>query len=91
MCNYYQDILDLLPSKFKVSNVTKDLVLQLLKDMNIDKATGIHNFSGKSLKDGARIPVKPISELCNLSIKHSYFATDCQIKTTIQKGFYNTS
>ena len=25
--NYYQDIFDLLPSKFKFSNVTEDLVL----------------------------------------------------------------
>ena len=27
VCNYYQDILRLLPSKFKFSNVTEDLVL----------------------------------------------------------------
>ena len=33
--SYYQDILGLLPSKFKFSNVTEDLVLQLLKDMNL--------------------------------------------------------
>ena len=31
--NYYQNILGLLLSKFKFSNVTEDLVLQLLKDM----------------------------------------------------------
>ena len=33
--NYNQDILGLLPSKFKFSNVTEDLVLQSLKDMNL--------------------------------------------------------
>ena len=88
--NYYQDVLGLLPSKFKFSNETEDLVLQLLKDMNIDKAAGIDNLSGKILKDGANILAKPISELCNLSIKYS-FPTDCEIKTTIQKRFYNTS
>ena len=58
--NYYQDILGLLPSKFKFSNATEDLVLQLLKDMNKDKAAGIDNFSGKFLKDGANILAKAI-------------------------------
>ena len=77
--NYCQDILGLLPSKFKFSNVTEDLALQLLKDVNIDKAAGIDNLSGKFLKDGENILVKPISELCNLSIKYSFFPTDCQI------------
>ena len=33
--NYYQDILGLLPSEFKFSNVTEDIVLQLLKGMNL--------------------------------------------------------
>ena len=47
VCTYYQDILGLFPPKFKSSNVIKDLVLQLLKDMNIDKVRGIDNFSGK--------------------------------------------
>ena len=48
-----RDILGLLPSKFKLSNVTEDLVLQLLKDMNIDKAAGIDNLPGKFLKKGS--------------------------------------
>ena len=47
--------------------------------MNINKAAGIDNLSGKFLKDGANILAKPISELCNLSIKYSLFPTDCQI------------
>ena len=61
----------------KFSNVNEDLALQLLKDMNIDKAAGIDNLSGKFLKDGANVLVKPISELCNLFIKYSLFPTDC--------------
>ena len=43
----------MLPSKFKFSSVIEDFVLKLLKDMNIDKASGIDNLSGKFLKDGA--------------------------------------
>ena len=77
--NYYQNILYLLPSKFKFSNVTEDFVLKLLKDMNIDKAAGIDNLFGKYLKDGANILAKPISKICNLSIKYSIFSTDCQV------------
>ena len=57
--------------------------------MNIDKATGINNLSGKFLKDTANILAKPISEICNLSIKYSVFPTDCQIaklKPLFKKG-----
>ena len=89
VCSYYQDVLSLLSSKFKFSNVTEDHALQLLKDMNVDKVAGIDNLSGKSLKDGANILAKPISELCNLSIKYSVFPKDCQIsklKPLYKKG-----
>ena len=57
--------------------------------MNIDKAAGIDDLSEKFLKDGANILAKPISELCNLSIKFSLFPTDCQIaklKPLFKKG-----
>ena len=79
----------MLPCKFKFSFVTEDLVLKLLKDMNIDKAAGIDNLSGKLLKDAANILAKPISKICNLSIKYSVFPTDCQIaklKPLFKKG-----
>ena len=69
--NYYQDTLGLLLPEFKFSNVTEDFVLQLLEDMNIEKAASIDNLSGKLLKDGV--------ELCNLPVKYSLFRTDCQI------------
>ena len=57
--------------------------------MNIDKAAGIDNLSETFLKDGVNILAKPISELCNLSIKHSLFPTDCHIaksKPLFKKG-----
>ena len=77
----------MLPSKFKFSNVTEDHVLQLLKDMNVDKAADIDNFSG--LKRWSKYRSKPLSELCNLSIKYSVFPKDCQIaklKPVYKKG-----
>ena len=57
--------------------------------MNPDKAVGIDNLSGNFLKDGASILAKPISKICNLSIKYSLFPTDCQIaklKPLFKKG-----
>ena len=94
-------MLDLLLNKFNFSNVTEDFVLQLLKDMNIDKAAGIDNLSGKFLKDGANILAKPISKICNLSIKYSVFPTDCQVaklkplykkgSTTLSRDFWPIS
>ena len=42
--NYYQNILGLLRSEFKFSNVTENTVLQLLKGMNIERAAGIDNL-----------------------------------------------
>ena len=57
--------------------------------MNIDKAAGINNLSGKFLKDGANILAEPISEICNLSIKYFIFPIDCQtakLKPLYKKG-----
>ena len=79
VCNYYRNIFNLLPNKFNFSSVTEDFVLKLLKDMNIDKAAGTDNLSGKFLKDGANILAKPISKICHLSIKYSVFPKDCQV------------
>ena len=47
--------------------------------MNIDKAAGTDNLSGKFLKDGANILVKPISKMRNLSITYSVFPKNWQV------------
>ena len=52
---YYQHISDLLPSRFKFSIISEELVLKLLEEMDVDKAAGIDNLSGKCLKDGAEV------------------------------------
>ena len=44
-----------------------------------NKASGIDNISGKFFKDGAEILAKPISQICNLSIKKSKFPSQCKI------------
>ena len=46
---------------------------KILRSTNIRKAADIDDLSGRFLKDGSRVLSKPISELCNLSIKLGSF------------------
>ena len=47
---------------------TKGYLFNILKNVEVTKTAGIHQTSGKFLKDRARILAKPINELCNLSM-----------------------
>ena len=59
--------------------MSEEAVLKLLKDVDENKALGLDNLSGKFLKNGATVLAKPISQICNLSIKYSIFPPDCEI------------
>ena len=62
---------------------------KILRSTNIRKAAGIDDLSGCFLKDGSRVLSKPISELCNLSIKLGSFPDSCKIaklKPLFKKG-----
>ena len=59
--------------------MSEDTVLKLHQDLNENNAAGLGNLSGKLLKDGATVLAKPISQICNLSIKYSIFPPDCKI------------
>ena len=62
---------------------------KILRSTTIRKASGIDDLSGRFLKDGSRVLSKPISELCNLSIKLGSFPDFCKIaklKTLFKKG-----
>ena len=86
---YYEKTLKLPRSNFKFDFASEDYILKFLKNINEDKAAGIDNLSGKFLKDGAAVLAKPISQVCNLSIKYSHFPTDCKIaklKPLFKKG-----
>ena len=50
------------------------------------KAAGIDDLSGRFLEDGPRVSSKPISRLCNLSIKSGSFPTPFS-KPLFKKGF----
>ena len=69
--------------------MSEETVLEHLQDLDENKAAGLDNLSGKFLKDGATVLAKPISQICNLSIKYSIFLTGCKIaklKPLFKKG-----
>ena len=84
---YYEKILEYPKSKFNF--VSGETLLKLLQDLDENKAVGLDNLSGKFLKNGATVLAKPISQICNVSIKYSIFLSDCKIvilKPLFKKG-----
>ena len=62
---------------------------KILRSTNVRKAAGIDDLSGHFMKDGSRVLSKPITELCNLSIKLGSFPDSCKIaklKPLLEKG-----
>ena len=76
---FYYDDIKFMDLNFKLFEISPEKILNILKCLNASKMAGIDNLSGKSLKDGADILSKPISQLCYLSIKHNSFPRSCVI------------
>ena len=60
-----------------------------MRNINISKAAGIDNLTGRLLKDGTDILALPIAQLCNLSISMSSFPDCCKtakLKPLYKKG-----
>ena len=57
---------------------TEDIVLKLLKNIDISKVAGVDNLPGRFLKDGAVILEKSVTGICNLSIKSKNFSWSVQ-------------
>ena len=84
-----QEVLKLPNSKFKFNFVFEETALKLFKDLYESKAAGLDNLSGKFWKDGATFLAKPISQICNVSIKYSIFLSDhkiAKLKPLFKKG-----
>ena len=64
---------------FHLTYTTEIDIEKILRSTNIRKAAGIDDLSGRFLKDGSRVLSKPMSELCNLSIKLGSFPDSCKI------------
>ena len=65
-------------SKFQLKPTTKDIVLKLLRNIDISKAVGVDNLPGRFLKDGTIILVKPVTKIRNFSIKSKNFSWSVQ-------------
>ena len=68
---------------------TEDVVLRLLKNIEVSKVASIDNLPGRFLKDGAVILAKPITNICNLSIQSGIFPDPCKpakLKPLFKKG-----
>ena len=91
LCKYYEKY-KLERNSFKFSNVSEETVLKILTDIDPTKSAGIDNISGRFIKDAAPTLVKPVTQLCNLSIRLSSFPTRCKIaklKPIYKKGSKN--
>ena len=58
---------------------TKDIVLKLLKNIGISKTAGDDNLPETCLQDGTVILAKPVTEICNPSIKSDIFPDPCKL------------
>ena len=86
---YYNDMFDLSHKKLNFQTVQPNIISNLLKSCNVNKAAGIDNVSGRFLKDGADVLGIPITQICNLSIRLSHFPKDCKVaklKPLYKKG-----
>ena len=85
--DYYEKLS--LYENFKLDSITEGYLFNILKNVEVTKAAGLDQISGKFLKDGARILAKPISELCNLSMALGSFPDDaCHYSKRVQKQIH---
>ena len=75
--DYYEKLP--LSENFKLDSLTEGYLFDSLKNVEVTKAAGLDQISGKFLKDEAQILTKPISELCNLSMALGSFPDACKI------------
>ena len=82
-------MLNLEENTFHFAKVSDKTILDFLKELKTNKATGIDNVSGRFLKDGSKVLATPITQICNLSIKLSAVPDEC--KTAKLKTLYKRS
>ena len=85
----YYNNLNVEPESFSLNFCNEENVRIILKDINISKASGIDNLTGRFLKDGAEILCKPISQICNLSVHLAIYPKSfkvAKLKPLFKKG-----
>ena len=81
--------LNLKEDPFHFTKVSEKTISDFLKELKTNKATGIHNLSGRFLKYESKVLAIPIAQICNLSIGLSTVPDECKIaklKTLYKKG-----
>ena len=77
--SYYDNNAVSLDFNFQLLETSPQKISGILKGLNPSKATGIDNVSGKFLKDDNDVLVRPMSQLCNISIKLNSFPRSYKI------------
>ena len=79
VASYYDNNAVSIELNFQLLETYPEKILSILKCLNPSKAAGIDHLSRKFLKDGTDVLAKPISQLCNPSIKLNSFPRSCKI------------
>ena len=64
---------------FHLTYTTEIDIEKNLRSTDVLKAAGIDELANRFLKDGSRVLSKPISKLCNFSIKLGSFSDSCKV------------
>ena len=62
-----------------MSNASEEEVLKIMTNIESSKSAGVDKLTGRFLKDGTNILVKPISAVLNLSISQGVFPNACKV------------
>ena len=62
-----------------MSNASEEEVLKIMTNIESSKSVGVDKLTGRFLKDGTNILVKPISAVLNLSISQGVFPNACKV------------
>ena len=73
---YYKNFIH--SDSFHLTYTTETYFEKILKSTDVCKAVGVDELLGCFLRDGSRVSSKPISELCNFSIKLGSFLNSCK-------------
>ena len=87
--NKYNYMFEMSHNKLHFQTVQSNAISNFPKACNINRTAGIDEVSGRFLKDRAYVLSILITQVCNLSIKLSHFANDCELaklKPLYEKG-----
>ena len=77
IASYYDNKVVSKDLNFLLLETSPEKISSILKGLNPSKAAGIDNLSGKFSKDNTHVLARPISQLCNLSLKLNSFPRSC--------------